>query len=265
MSNRPIGVFDSGVGGLTVLKEIKRLLPGENIVYYGDTARVPYGTRSRREILKLTRDAVSFLLARDIKALVIACNTATAVAFRFLISNLDIPVIGVIDPGTRAIMGTDHLKRLGIIATEATVDSKAYERKLKRDLPDLEVYSQACPMLVSIVEEGWGETDIATYSVRKYLANFEGKDLDALLLACTHFPVLRRQIVDYLGPDVLIIDPAEKTASDLKEVLEEKDIKNHEEGTGTMNFYVTGTKCRFEKLAESILEEENLNIVQVID
>lgn len=261
MDNRPIGVFDSGIGGLTVLREINKILPKESVIYYGDTARVPYGPRTREEIMKLTLDSVKFLMSKDIKALVIACNTVTAVAFDYLKETLPVPIIGVIDPGVKAVLSSGDIKRLGLIATKTTVDSKAYEKRLNKS--KIEVISKACPMLVSIVEEGWADTELSRLSIERYLEEFKSKDLDGLIMACTHFPVLRDQIRDFIGNDIKLIDPAEETAKSLKDMLEREDILRLDDRARIVEFYVTDKAEKFKKLASDLLEIDDINVLTI--
>lgn len=262
MDTRPIGVFDSGIGGVTVLKEIRKLLPKENIVYYADTARVPYGPRPAGEIQEFSLEAVNFLLKKDIKLLVIACNTVTAVAFDYIVENVDIPVIGVIEPGVRAVQNTKDIKRLGLIATKATVDSNAYQSRLKNQDADLIINAKACPMLVSIVEEGWADTEISKLIVERYLENMKKDNIDALILACTHFPVLRSQI-EACVEDVRIIDPAEETALELEKVLKANDILNESGTDGEVEFYVSDSAEKFKSIANNLVEVDRVDEVEI--
>lgn len=262
MDTRPIGVFDSGIGGVTVLKEIRKLLPNENIVYYADTARVPYGPRPAAEIQKFSLEAVNFLLKKDIKLLVIACNTVTAVAFDYIVENINIPVIGVIEPGVRAVQNTKDIRKLGLIATKATVDSNAYQSRLKSQNSDLTVNAKACPMLVSIVEEGWADTEISKLVVQRYLENMRKDSIDALILACTHFPVLRNQI-EACVEDVRIIDPAEETALELERVLKNNGILNEFDSDGEVEFYVSDSAEKFKSIAKNLIEIDRVDEVEI--
>lgn len=262
MDTRPIGVFDSGIGGVTVLKEIRKLLPNENIVYYADTARVPYGPRPAAEIQKFSLEAVNFLLKKDIKLLVIACNTVTAVAFDYIVENINIPVIGVIEPGVRAVQNTKDIRKLGLIATKATVDSNAYQSRLKSQNSDLTVNAKACPMLVSIVEEGWADTEISKLVVQRYLENMRKDSIDALILACTHFPVLRNQI-EACVEDVRIIDPAEETALELERVLKANGILNEFDSDGEVEFYVSDSAEKFKSIAKNLIEIDRVDEVEI--
>ncbi|MDO5718297.1 MAG: glutamate racemase [Tissierellia bacterium] len=254
MDNRPIGVFDSGIGGLTVLREIKKQIPNENLIYYADTARVPYGPRPKEEILRFSKEAVDFLIQKDIKVLVIACNTVTAIAYDYLIENIDIPVLGVIDPGVRAVMNAGDIKTLGLIATKATVESMQYQNRLYKGDAGLKIIARACPMLVSIVEEGWAGTDISKLIIERYLQDFKDSSMDAIILACTHFPVLRDQIAEFLTDDIMIIDPAEETAKELKRILKDSDIENGLKDNTDTKFYVSDKADKFKSIAEKLVD-----------
>lgn len=257
MDNRPIGVFDSGIGGITVLSEIKKLLPNENIIYYGDTARVPYGPRPIKEIKNFSLDAAKFLMEKNIKLLVIACNTATAVAYDYLKENIDIPIIGVIDPGVRAVKNSGVQRKLALIATKATLDSMAYQDKIRKNLgEDIKVMAKATPMLVSIVEEGWGNTEISKLAIEKYLGDINKEDVELLILACTHFPVLRSQIRDYLKDSIRIIDPAEETAKETLRTLEKLDILSSSKKKGSCEFYVSDRADKFKQVCQRLTEVE---------
>lgn len=263
MDTRPIGVFDSGIGGVTVFKEIRKLLPNENIIYYADTARVPYGPRPTEEIIRFSLDAVDFLLKQQIKLLVIACNTVSAVAFDAILAHTDIPVIGVIEPGTRSVVSRSGIHKLGLIATEATVRSGEYQKRLTEEEPNLQLITKACPMLVSLIEEGWGNTEISKLVIQKYMEDMKGADLDGLILACTHFPVIRAQIEEYLGPDVQIIDPAEETAKELERVLQERKLLHPAETEASIRFYVSDKPEKFKSIVEKILDPRDIRQVSL--
>lgn len=262
MDTRPIGVFDSGIGGVTVLSEIQKLLPKENLIYYADTARVPYGPRPQEEIKDFSLQAVDFLMKKNIKLLVIACNTVTAVAYDYIAQNVDIPVIGVIDPGVRAVMNAGEIKNLGLIATKATVDSQAYQKRLSSLEKSIVVNAKACPMLVSIVEEGWADTEISKLIVEKYLEGLKNDGIDALILACTHFPVLRNQIEDYLE-DIRIIDPARETALELERVLISRDLLNQSDQDGEVEFYVSDRAEKFKSIAMNLVDVDRVDEVEI--
>ena len=214
MKNRceaPIGVFDSGVGGLTVVREIMRNLPNEEIVYFGDTARVPYGSKSKETVTRYSRQIVRFLQSKEVKAIVVACNTASAYALETIKKELDIPIIGVVEPGAR-------------VACEATVHSGIYTSFIRRQKPDVQVVSKACPLFVPLVEEGWLKDPITMEVARRYLEELLQYDIDTLILGCTHYPLLRSTVQKIVGDKVNLVNPAYETARDLKKLLERENL-----------------------------------------
>ncbi len=220
----PIGVFDSGLGGLTVAHAIMRQLPGESIVYFGDTARVPYGPKSPDTVRRYSREIVSYLLEQHVKAIVVACNTATAHALPMLDAELDIPVIGVVGPGARAAVRATRNGHIGVIGTAGTIKSGAYERAIRAESPNAVVTALPCPLLVPLVEEGWTDHDATRLIAREYLAPFMRDEVDTLVLGCTHYPLLKPMIADIVGPRVRLIDSAEETAADTRRMLAEHGI-----------------------------------------
>ena len=261
--SRPIGVFDSGVGGLTVLRAISERLPTESLVYFGDCARVPYGTKSPETVLRYSREAASYLLRRDIKMLVIACNTATAAALPSLSAELRIPVVGVVDPGAlSAVRATKG--RVGVIATEGTIRSNAYRDAIHRIDPSIEVIEAACPLFVPLAEEGWANTRVAREVAEVYLTPLLDAGIDTLVLGCTHYPILRATIKEVVGERVIIVDSAETTAEavalrlhDSGEIAPEQERVCH--------FLVTDAADRFKRIAADFLEHqiEQLELVSV--
>lgn len=257
---RPIGIFDSGVGGLTVFREIARRLPGEDLIYLGDSARVPYGTKSPDTVQRYTREAASFLLRRDIKMLVVACNTATAAALPALQSTLQIPVVGVVQPGAEAaIRATEG--RVGVIATEGTVKSRAYTNAIRALRPDVAVIEAACPLFVPLVEEGWANTRVAREVAEIYLAPLVDAGIDTLVLGCTHYPLLRNTIQSVVGDGITIVDSAETTAEKVHSNIPD----DASAGSGEHLFLVTDAAERFQKIAGEFLEQnvENLQLVSL--
>jgi glutamate racemase len=250
-SIRSIGVFDSGVGGLTVFREIARALPRESLIYLGDSARVPYGTKSPRTVLRYAQEAARHLLGRDIKMLVVACNTATAAALPALREELSIPVIGVVEPGARAaVEKTSGV--VGVIATEGTVRSRAYTIAIKQIDPDVEVIESAAPLFVPLAEEGWANTHVAREVAEVYLEPLIDAGIDTLVLGCTHYPILRGTIEQVVGEAVHIVDSAETTALTVRHAL------GHPTGTPnpTRRFLVTDAEERFRRIAGEFLEQE---------
>ena len=234
MKNRceaPIGVFDSGVGGLTVVREIMRNLPNEEIVYFGDTARVPYGSKSKETVTRYSRQIVRFLQSKEVKAIVIACNTASAYALETIKKELDIPIIGVVEPGARVACETTVNDRIGVIGTEATVHSGIYTSFIRRQKPDVQVVSKACPLFVPLVEEGWLKDPITMEVARRYLEELLQYDIDTLILGCTHYPLLRSTVQKIVGEKVNLVNPAYETARDLKKLLEREGLSNPDHET----------------------------------
>jgi glutamate racemase len=260
---KAIGIFDSGIGGLTVLKEIAAKLPDENIIYLGDTARVPYGIRSAGTVIRYSFENTRFLLSQEIKLLVVACNTATAVSLDAVKKEFPLPVIGVLEPGARAAVASTRTGKIGVIGTEATIGSGAYEKAIKRLAPDAEVLSLACPLFVSLAEEGWTDNDVAELVAEKYLSPLRGRGLDTLVLGCTHYPLLKAVISRAVGPELTLIDSATETARETAAVLETLRRRGDGKGEGLRKFYVTDSPGRFEKIGKRFLGDARLHAVQV--
>ena len=221
-----IGVFDSGVGGLTVVDEIMKQLPNEQIIYFGDTARVPYGNKSKKTIIRYSNQIVNFLLSKNIKAIVIACNTASAFALESIVSEVSIPVVGVIKPGARIAASVTKNSNIGIIGTKGTISSDIYQRFLNEIAAEVKVYGKACPLFVPLVEEGWINDPITFDVAKRYLSEFMDYNIDTLVLACTHYPLLRDTIASVVGDKVNLVNPAYETAKTLKQVLKANNIES---------------------------------------
>ena len=251
----PVGVFDSGVGGLTVAREIMRQLPNENLVYFGDTARVPYGSKSRDNIIRYSRQIIHFLKTKGVKAIVIACNTASALALDVVREESDIPIIGVVEPGARAALQITQTKKIGVIGTEATVQSAMYGKIIKGLDPTVSVIGKACPLFVPLVEEGFAKHKVTEEIIDYYLSSMKESDIDSLILGCTHYPLLRSRIRAYLGDKIQLVNPAYETAMDLKYILKESGMENAgKEGEhATYSFYVSDAADKFKQFANSIL------------
>ena len=251
----PVGVFDSGVGGLTVAREIMRQLPNENLVYFGDTARVPYGSKSRDNIIRYSRQIIHFLKTKGVKAIVIACNTASALALDVVREESDIPIIGVVEPGARAALQITQTKKIGVIGTEATVQSAMYGKIIKGLDPTVSVIGKACPLFVPLVEEGFAKHKVTEEIIDYYLASMKESDIDSLILGCTHYPLLRSRIRAYLGDKIQLVNPAYETAMELKYILKESGMENAgKEGEhATYSFYVSDAADKFKQFANSIL------------
>jgi glutamate racemase len=254
-NNRPIGIFDSGVGGLTVLKEIKRLMPQEDIIYLGDTARVPYGTRSEETVKRYAFECVDFLLSRDVKVLVIACNTASAIALEDIKRVVTIPTVGVIEPGAVAAVGITKNRKVGVIGTEGTIRSLAYDRAIRAIDASVSVASAACPLFVPLVEEGWADTIVAELTAGIYLGGFREIGIDTLVLGCTHYPLLKRVIQKVMGPEVNLVDSAIETAKAVRAILEQGGLFREGQG-GALKVNVTDSIDRFRAVGERFLKAE---------
>lgn len=249
---RPIAVFDSGIGGLTVFKAVSRRMPGEDLIYFGDTARVPYGSKSRQAVTRYSLEVARFLASRGIKALVVACNTASALALAEIQKALRVPVLGVIHPGARGAVDATRTGRVGIIGTEATIASGVYARVLKEYLPAVKVLGAACPLFVPLVEEGWWAHPVTKAVARHYLGPLRRSRIDTLILGCTHYPLLKNILQEVLGPSVKLIDSAEQTALEAEEMLESFKIRRRG-GAGRREFFVSDAPERFLKLAKRLL------------
>lgn len=265
MSNRPIGVFDSGLGGLTVLKEINKILPNENIVYFGDTARVPYGSRSKDTVIQYTFQAINFLISKNVKAIVIACNTATARALKLAQEKYDIPIIGVIEAGARTAAYTTKNNMVGVIGTQGTINSKAYNVEISKLNKDIRIIDKACPLFVPIVEEGWSNTDVAHLTAKRYLQELIDQGIDSLVLGCTHYPLLRKTIGEVVGDNIILVNPAKETAKDLEKVLQLKNLLKIEDTKSNYQYYVSDIPEKFALLASEFLniEIDNINNVDI--
>ena len=263
MDARPIGVFDSGVGGLTVFREISRALPREPLVYLGDSARVPYGTKSPETIQRYAREAAHFLLERDVKMLVVACNTATAAALPILERELPIPVIGVVEPGARAAVAVTR-GRVGVVATEGTVRSRAYTRAIHSIDDGIEVVEQACPLFVALAEEGWAGTNVAREVAEVYLAPLLDERIDTLVLGCTHYPILRTTIEQVTEGRVTIVDSAETTAHAVEAALDDSSTRA-DAADPRYQFLVTDAAERFLRIAGTFLDHavDHLDLVDI--
>ncbi|WP_321366698.1 glutamate racemase [uncultured Desulfuromusa sp.] len=261
MQHRAIGVFDSGVGGLTVFKEIARLLPRENLVYLGDTARVPYGTKSVETVQRYALEAAQFLIDQGVKLLVVACNTASAVALPLLRQHFQLPVIGVIEPGARRAADSRN-RRIGVIGTEGTINSQRYPEAIHALIPDAQISSVACPLFVPLAEEGWAEHEIARLTALEYLQPLMAESIDTLVLGCTHYPLLSNTLRRVLGDTVSLVDSATETAKTVQQLIHQYDLENPRAG-GQHTFFVTDVPTRFERVGRAFLGKSLGQIEQV--
>ena len=251
----PIGVFDSGVGGLTVAREIMRNLPFERIVYFGDTARVPYGSKSRESIIRFSRQIIHFLQEEHVKAIVVACNTASAYALDEVQKDLDIPIIGVVKPGAKVAAQATRNKRIGVIGTKGTIGSNIYADYIHEIDPEITVVGKACPLFVPLVEEGWLKDPVTVEVAQRYLRELQEQDVDTLVMGCTHYPLLRSVLRELLGEKVTLVNPAYETAQSLKQLLKEMNLDNPgiKEEEFPYRFYVSDLADQFTAFANSIL------------
>lgn len=253
----PIGVFDSGVGGLTVVREIMRQIPNEKIIYFGDTARVPYGSKSKDTVTRFSRQIVRFLQTHNVKTIVIACNTASAYALEDLEREIDIPVIGVVKPGAKVASEVTRNGKIGVIATEATIGSKIYSQYITEINKDVTIFGKACPLFVPLVEEGLWQDPVTDEIARRYLAELIDIDIDTLILGCTHYPLIRSTVAKIMGEDVTLVNPAYETARELKELLKEKGLLNEKQpalGENQYRFFVSDDAEKFKRFANSIIK-----------
>ncbi|KNY28500.1 glutamate racemase [Pseudobacteroides cellulosolvens] len=256
MDNRPIGVFDSGLGGLTVLKELKCLIPTESVVYFGDSGRAPYGTKSKDTIVKYTFQDIRFLLNQDIKMIVIACNTASACSLKLVKDSFDIPVIEVTEPGAITAVNETKNKKIGVIGTVATISSGVYERAINRLDSSIEIVQKACPLFVPLVEEGWWENDIAFRIAEEYLEPLKKEGIDTLVMGCTHYPMLYNTISKVMGDKVKLVSSALEVTKVVRNILGEMDIMRDERINPVYRYYTSDSVEKFESLGSAILESD---------
>jgi glutamate racemase len=288
ISDRPIGVFDSGVGGLTVMREIMLQLPEENMIYAGDTARVPYGTRSAETVIRYSLEMADFLVGKGIKLLVVACNTASAFALNAIKERFDIPVVGVIGPGAKRAIEATRSKKIGIIGTEGTIKSNSYvhainvlygnrpvvvkehgvihfDRYFEINLDDLTIFTKACPLFVPLAEEGWVSNDVTVLTAEHYLEGLKKEPIDTLVLGCTHYPLLKGVISRVVGDDIVLIDSAQETVKEIKETLLRYGLESISPSDQQQKFYVTDSPERFIKVGERFMGKkiDHIEIIKI--
>jgi glutamate racemase len=256
MTAEPIGVFDSGIGGLTVVRALMKQLPRENIVYYGDTARVPYGTKSPQVIREYAAQDADFLVSQGIKMLVVACNTVSAVALDIVQKRARVPVVGVIIPGARAAVSATRKKRVGIIGTSATVNSGAYANAVRQIDEEVQVFARACPLFVPLAEEGWIDHQVTMLVAKEYLFPLTLEKVDTLILGCTHYPVLRSSIAAVLDPRITLIDSGAAAALEVERVLDEQNIRNPSKQKPNLQFFVSDLPAKFSEIGERFLGQK---------
>ncbi len=265
MDNRPIGVFDSGLGGLTVVKKMRELMPGEDIVYFGDTGRVPYGGRSEKTLLKYVAQDIAFLESFDVKMIVAACGTASAVALPKLRQKPELPMLGVLDAAASSALSATKNGKIAVIATAATVKSDAYRKKLVAIKTDAEVFSKACPLFVPLVENGHLDSQVAHLVAEEYLSEVSAFGADTLIMGCTHYPLLAKTIGDVLGDGVRLIDVGEAISRQMLEVLKQRDLLSDKSEGGVCRYYVSDEVDNFETLGGLFLQSKIEGMVSKID
>ena len=265
MDNRSIGVFDSGLGGLTAAKEIMRLFPNESIVYFGDTSRVPYGTRSKETILKYTHSDIRFLLTQGVKMIVIACGTASSAALPHIKEDFSVPIYGVVDAAVYTAVRETENKRIGVIGTSATIKSGAYKRYIKEYDPTIETFEKACPLFVPLVENGHFDTKVTELVIEEYLAELKAAGVDTLILGCTHYPLLEAAIARYMGEGVRLISPGQEVARFLKKKLNDNNRHSEVKDERQYSYFVSDSVEQFEELGGIFLEKEIDGQVQRIN
>lgn len=263
LSSKPIGVFDSGIGGLTVVRALMERLPFENIIYFGDTARVPYGVKSPDTITQYAMQITHFLLEKEVKLLIIACNTMAAVAYRAVKELSPIPVLDVIEAGAGSAIRETRSKRIGVIGTPATINSNAYARAIHRQDPDIRIYSRACPLFVPLVEEGWLNHPVTRLTAEEYLRPVLAENIDTLVLGCTHYPLLKPLIQEVVGPQIRLVDSAESMAHITANLLNNMHLGNQERNPPEYRYYVTDVPYHFQTIGESFLGR-TLSHVEII-
>ena len=263
MDNRPIGVFDSGLGGLTSVRELQRVLPKESIVYFGDTGRVPYGSRSDKTILKYTQSDIRFLRSFDIKLIIVACGTASTVALPHIHS--DVPLLGVVEPAVKRAANVTQNGKIGVIGTQGTISSKKYETYIRQINRDLQVFSAACPLFVPLVENGWLTGDITRLTAEAYLKPLQKANIDTLILGCTHYPLLRRIISEVMGPDVTLVDPGAETALFEKKQLRAAGKLAESPQPNQYRYYVSDSVRNFSEIAGIFLHKDISSLIQQVN
>ena len=249
---KSIGIFDSGLGGLTILRQVRRLMPNENLIYFGDTAHVPYGSKSKETVTEYSLNIARFLESKKVKLILVACNTASALALPTLKRHIKVPVLGVINPGARRASAATKNKNIAVLGTEATIKSKEYPKHIKRIDKNITVSQFACPLFVPLIEEGLMQDKITTLVIEKYLAPLKSLNADTVILGCTHYPVIKQNITDALGGKVQLVDSAEEIAKEAKALLERKKMLKTK-GKGKIEIYASDSPERFSKLAVNII------------
>lgn len=261
---KPVGVFDSGIGGLTVVKRLTSVLPNENIIYFGDTARVPYGTKSNATVIEYSLQAAEFLIKKGVKAIVVACNTASSVAIEELKKKYTVPIIGMIEPGAKFAVKVTNNKKIGVIGTRATINNKAYSNNIKLINNDIQVFEKACPLFVPLAEEGFLNHQATQIIAKEYLQELIEKEIDTLILGCTHYPILSEIIQNVVGESVTLVDSGVASAEVIRNEINRIGFETNSRTIGRISFYVSDIPLKFKEVAEIFLGKE-INDIQKID
>lgn len=259
----PIGIFDSGIGGLTVVKKVSDYLPNESIVYFGDTARVPYGSKSNETVIDYSIQDADFLIKKSVKLIVVACNTASSVALDKLRQRYNIPIIGMIKPGAKMALSETRNNRIGVIGTNATINSKAYSTELKQRREDIFVIEKACPLFVPLAEEGWSSHRVAKLVAEEYLRELKELNIDTLILGCTHYPILSEVIQEVMGPKVKLVDSGAAASLEVEDYFKGTGVRNESNQLGHYDFYVSDLPVKFKSVAERFLGKEIRNLKKI--
>ncbi|MDR1926188.1 MAG: glutamate racemase [Endomicrobium sp.] len=262
INNNPIGIFDSGFGGLTIMSAMNKALPLESLIYFGDTAHVPYGTKSKNIVIKFSREIASFLIKKKVKLIIIACNTASAFALSALKKTLKIPVVGVIEPGSKEAVLVSKNKRIGVIGTEGTVKSKSYPKEINKILK-ADVYQQACPLFVPLVEEGFIDSEITDSVIKKYMKPLLSKKIDTLILGCTHYPLLKKALEKNISSSITLIDSTKATALEVKNILDQKSLLADSKGKKFLRFYVSDNPVKFQTIGSRFFYKKIFGVKKI--
>ncbi len=261
--SNPIGIFDSGIGGLTVVKRISANLPNENIIYFGDTARVPYGSKSNSTVIEYSIQDANFLIRKNVKLIVVACNTASSAALNALREHFEIPIIGMIEPGAKIALETTKNEKIGVIGTNATINNKAYSNELLKIDPKAKIVEKACPLFVPLAEEGWLDHKATYAAAEEYLAELKSEKVDTLILGCTHYPILSKVIQDVMGHDVKLIDSGTAASKIVEDYLNGRNLRNPSNNIGINEYYVSDLPIKFKEVAERFLGRKVSNVHKV--
>lgn len=262
--SNPIGIFDSGIGGLTVVKSLDSSLANENIIYFGDTARVPYGSKSNQKVIEYSVQDAKYLLSKNVKMIVVACNTASSIALESLRKEFNIPILGMIEPGAKAAIKATKNKRIGVIGTEATISNKAYSTALLKKDNSLQVFEKACPLFVPLAEEGWIDHKATKIIAEEYLSELKKEKIDTLILGCTHYPILRNVIQEVIGKNVKLIDSGSAASVEVEDYLSGRGLRNSSNNLGLQQYYVSDVPRKFKEMAEIFLGRK-IDHVEKID